>query len=202
MDVSAACQLSDGRRFPGPPPRARFPAWAGVLIGIGVTMLVVMCVVAALLWRRRRRRSRRRDLEVCYTRHMEGLTNARRSFRTERTPDCCGQTAVNSRDGSCQCYACCCIGCGAGCCAAPLLCASLSVRAFQQMQGQDGRALQLGSDGSKLASTNGTFRVLDGNEKGEPGVPGDLGLGWKPCGVHPPGAAALTPNMLVSWPPP
>lgn len=34
------------------------------------------------------------------------------------------------------------------------------------MQGNSGRAFQLGSDGSKLASTNGTFRVLDGNEKG------------------------------------
>jgi hypothetical protein len=64
-DMSAACQLSDGRRFPGPPPRAHFPWWAGVLIGIGVAMLVVMCVVACLLWRRRRRRRfRRRDLEV------------------------------------------------------------------------------------------------------------------------------------------
>lgn len=64
-DMSAACQLSDGRRFPGPPPpRSRLPAWAGALIGIGVTMLVVMCVIAWLLWRRRQRRSRRRDLEV------------------------------------------------------------------------------------------------------------------------------------------
>ena len=35
------------------------------------------------------------------------------------------------------------------------------------MDGRDARALQLGSDGSKVASTNGTFRVLDGNEKGE-----------------------------------
>ena len=43
-----------------------------------------------------------------------------------------------------------------------------------QMQGLDGRAFQLGSDGSKLASTNGTFRVLDGNEKGAPGSPQHL----------------------------
>jgi hypothetical protein len=43
------------------------------------------------------------------------------------------------------------------------------VCACLQMRGRDAREFQLGSDGSKLASTNGTFRVLDGNEKGELG---------------------------------
>jgi hypothetical protein len=36
-----------------------------------------------------------------------------------------------------------------------------------QIQGQDSRDYQMGSDGSKMSSSNGTFHIADSKEKGE-----------------------------------